>query len=109
MANYSITKKPGRMVLILDGQLDEENAAKFFNDFTNETNKISPSQCTLEINVENLNVVTKDMQDSLKSCFELYHRAGFKKVTMHIMDNAILSMQVNRIASEAGLINFEII
>jgi hypothetical protein len=109
MGSYSIVKKPEKLVLTLEGRFDEETAGKFFKDFTNETSKIVPSQYSLEVVATELNVVSPDMQESLKSCFKLYQSIGFKKVLMQLKGNAILAMQVKRIAADAGLDNFEII
>ena len=108
MANYSIIKKPEVLFLTLEGRFDEETAGKFVKDFTAETSKIIPTQYTLEIDAGEVSVISPDMQETLKSCFKLYQSVGFKKVLMHLKGNAILSMQVKRLAADAGLANFEI-
>lgn len=108
MASYNIAKQPEKLLLTLEGRFDEETAGRFVKDFMAETSKIIPSQYILEITAADLNVVSPDMQESLKSCFKLYQSVGFKKVLMHLAGNAILAMQVKRLAADAGLSNFEI-
>lgn len=109
MVDYSIEKKIGKLVLTLHGIMDEATAKKFFKEFTDITNSIDPSQYELEIPAEGLSVATQDMQDSLKSALSLYKSLNFKKVTMKLGNNAVLGMQVKRLAREVGLDNFNIV
>ena len=109
MIQYSIEKKIGKLVLTLNGSMDQATAQKFFSEFTSATDSIDPSQYVLEILANDLNVATSDMQDSLKNALKLYQSLNFKSIVMKLGNNAVLNMQVNRIAREAGLTNFKIV
>ncbi|MDD3229010.1 MAG: hypothetical protein PHE09_07290 [Oscillospiraceae bacterium] len=110
MGTYSIVKKADRLAISVKGHMDTPTAEKFVNEYKQQVSKIIPSQYILDVDGNELSVVTADMQESLKSCFKLYQSTGFKKVILHInKSNAILSMQVKRIASAAGLQNFSIV
>ena len=109
MGSYSIAKKPEKLILTLEGRFDDETAKKFVQDFMSEVKSIIPSQYILEVEAGEMNVISQDMQDTLKECFKLYQSIGFKKVSFHLKANAILTMQVKRIATEAGLNNLELV
>ncbi len=109
MGTYKIDLMADRLKMTLAGKFDQALTEKVVQDFLNETKKIRPSNYILEIDASTFQVLPSEMHDTLKGCFELYKSAGFKQVLMHHGDNVILSMQVKRIAKEAGLDNFEII
>jgi hypothetical protein len=109
MGKYKIAVTPDKINLTLEGKFTQEEIQQFSDSFQSEMKKINPTQYTLEIDAAKFQVLPSELHDSLKGCFELYQHFGFKQVLMHHETNVILSMQVKRIASEAGLLNFDII
>jgi len=49
------------------------------------------------------------MQQMLKGILEMYKQMGFRNVTIIFGDNAIVKMQVKRLAKEIGFDNFNVI
>ncbi len=109
MGTYQVTHNQNTLTVKLEGKFDQALTAEFVNAFQTEVAKIQPANTELKFLAENFQVLGADMHDTLKSCFELYQKLGFKKVLMDLGTNAILNMQVKRIAAAAGLQNVEIL
>lgn len=108
MNKYTVTPGINTLTIDLEGKFEEEDAKNFVDDFKKGLSKVQPNSCELIFNAGKLHVVSPDMHNQLKNCFELYQKIGFKKITMFLENNVILGMQVKRLASDAGLSNFEI-
>jgi two-component sensor histidine kinase len=109
MPNYSITHGVNTLNVSLSGKFEPERGNEFLKAFQAEVAKIQPSNTVLHFSAGDFHVLSADYQDGLKACFAMYQKIGFKKIMMDLGNNAILSMQVKRLASEAGLKNFEIV
>ncbi|HEX3039289.1 MAG TPA: hypothetical protein VHP54_03230 [Caproiciproducens sp.] len=108
MGTYNITHGINVLKVELSGKFDVESKSRFLQDFQSEVAKIQPSNTELQFSAGNFQILAADSQNGLIACFELYQKIGFKKITMNLGNNAILGMQVKRLAAEAGLKNFEI-
>jgi hypothetical protein len=109
MASYKITQGLNTLRIELEGKFGPEIGDKYLTEFNAVVRKIQPANTDLIFKAADFQVLGSDLQDSLKQCFELYHKIGFKKISMDLGSNVILSMQVKRLAAAAGLTNFEII
>jgi hypothetical protein len=109
MGNYNITRGINTLKVTLSGKFDDESRNRFLADFQAEVAKLQPANTELQFSAGDFHVLSADRQEGLKLCFGIYQKIGFKKITMDLSDNAILGMQVKRIAAAAGLTNFEIV
>ncbi len=96
--------------IVLKGNFDPESGRAYVEAYNKNINSINPSEYILEFDCVELAVSGQESLPVLRSCFETYAKAGFKKV-ISIIDskNIVLGMQINRIARETGLPNFELI
>lgn len=108
MKKYTITTGINTLTVDLEGKFEQEDAKSFVSEFKEKLSKVQPNNCELIFNAGKLHVASPDMHDTLRNCFEMYEKIGFKKITMFLENNVILGMQVKRLASDAGLSNFEI-
>lgn len=109
MGTYNITHDQNTMIVKLEGKFDQDLTAQFVQAFQAEVGKIQPADTELRFLAGTFQVLGADMTDTLRGCFELYQKIGFKKILMDLGSNAVLSMQVKRLATAAGLKNFDII
>ncbi len=108
MEKFSINVSGDVLKIVLDGKFGDEDIASFGAAYQQAVAKINPAQVTLELDARNMGVITPDKQEKLKGFFILYKQTGFRKVVLRMEDSAILSMQVRRLAKEAGIADFEI-
>ncbi|QHQ62292.1 hypothetical protein Ana3638_17120 [Anaerocolumna sedimenticola] len=109
MKKFSINVEGNTMKIVLDGTFGDEDIKVFRQEYGAAVSKIKPIQYTLELDARNMGVITTDKQDKLKQFFILYKQTGFHTVTLRILDSAVLSMQVKRLAMEAGITDFKIL
>lgn len=95
--------------MTVSGTFTPEKAQQFIDDYQKKVSSINANEFVLEFDCRDLNVVTQQMIPTLESCLELYKSSGFKKVEVGISKSAIISMQLNRLAKNVGLDNFEVI
>lgn len=108
MEKFSINVAGDVLKIVLDGKFGDEDIASFGAAYQQAVGKINPAKVNLELDARNMGVITPDKQEKLKGFFVLYKQTGFKKVILRMEDSAILSMQVRRLAKEAGIEDFEI-
>lgn len=109
MGQFNITRGINSLKITLAGKFTPEETAQFLKEFQAEVAKIQPANTELHFSAGDFQVLAAERQDSLKECFQLYHKIGFKKVVIDVGNNAILKMQVKRLAADAGVTNFEIV
>jgi two-component sensor histidine kinase len=109
MGNYNITRGINVLKVEVSGKFDDETRNQFLQEFQSEVAKIQPSNTELQFSAGDFQVLAAERQDGLIACFKLYQKIGFKKITMNLSNNAILGMQIKRLAASAGLTNFEIV
>lgn len=108
MGNYSIQTTATGMNTSFSGAFTPENAQAFVNDFKKEAAKVNPATCTLNLDGSKLAISPAQMVDLLRNCFVMYKTMGFNHIILNPGANAVLRMQVNRLAKEAGLTDFEL-
>lgn len=97
------------------GSIEPEDAEYFVSEYTKNLKIIKSSDYELFFDCTQLRLAGKDiksgidMTQSLKGCLTLYKADGFKKVTFDCKGNLTMSMQLNRLAREIGLSNFEVL
>lgn len=108
---YSIEVNSVQKVVNMEvgGSFTPEKVEQFLKDYNQNINSIQAAQYELRFDCLSLEIVTQDMVPHLQGCFELYKSSGFKKVVVEIKKNAIIKMQLNRIAKNAGLDAFEVV
>lgn len=109
MKKFSVNVEGNTLKIVLDGTFGDEDIEAFGQEYGAAVSKINPTQFTLELDARNMGVITTDKQEKLKQFFMLYKQTGFKTVTLRILDSAILSMQVKRLAKEVGITDFKIL
>ncbi|MBU3112633.1 hypothetical protein [Clostridium lacusfryxellense] len=88
------------------------------NGFVTEYNVIlksaSAKDLELQFDCKELKVSGKDvksgvdMTNMLKACLEMYKKDGFKKIVFDCEKNLVMKMQLQRLAKEVALPNFEV-
>lgn len=109
MNKFKITPGTDTLTVDLEGKFDKESADEFIEEFNSILKTVNPKNCELIFNAGRMNVVSPDLHESLKNCFKMYQKIGFKKISVFLENNVILGMQVKRLANDAGLSNYEII
>lgn len=93
----------------LDGTFSEDDGIRSIQAYQQTINPINPLEYELKIDCIKLNVTSPDVVPVLESCFVMFKRDGFIKVTLLLDNNPILKMQLARLGRKAGLENLEII
>lgn len=92
----------------VEGNMTVQDADAFINQYHRVVATITPSQYILTFDCTKLGVSTKESQERLATCFQLYKQAHFKQIIFHTGNNSILKMQFTRLAHGANLDNFKI-
>lgn len=108
MGIYKFSSMPGSFSITLEGLFTPEETDQFVSGFMSEIKKIQPSKSELIFDVTKFQILPANMHETLKNCFQMYQSFGFKKILIYLGGNAILGMQVRRIATEAGMENYEL-
>lgn len=108
---YIIDVKPVNKSVTMNvvGDFTAEQAEQFHLDYEKQVNSIAADEFVLNVDCTDMKVINKEMTPALTHSFNLYKSSGFKKIAFHITANAIVKMQLNRIAKSVGLPNYEII
>lgn len=93
----------------VSGSLTPEDAENFVRDYHKSMNTIDPTTYNLEFDCTTMKVVSREMVPMLEDCYKLYKESGFNKVIFQIKENAMLSMQLKRLARNTGLTNVEVV
>lgn len=108
---YSISKEGNHLLkIVLEGSFSIDDALDYTKDYNNVVKTISPKDYTLSFNCKNLKVSNPDVLNTLEECFKLYKKEGYNKIEAIIdAGQPVLSMQIKRVATQAGLSNLDII
>lgn len=96
------------LVCIVEGNMTVQDAATFMNQYNHAVASISPSQYTLTLDCTKLKVSSKESQEKLAACFQMYKQSHFKQIVFHTGNNSILMMQLTRLAHATKLENFKV-
>eukprot|EP00130_Batrachochytrium_dendrobatidis_P008605 XP_006683480.1 hypothetical protein BATDEDRAFT_28986 [Batrachochytrium dendrobatidis JAM81] len=94
--------------MTVSGTFTPEKAQEFVADYKLTVAGVKANEYTLKFDCRELDVVTQEMVPNLEFCMNLYQESGFEKVEVGIKKSAIIKMQLNRIARNVGLTNFEV-
>lgn len=108
MGQFNVSTVGNTLKAVLEGQFSPEEIGAFGNAYQAAVKKINPAQYELLLDVTKMPVIASDKQDELKQFLSMYKAAGFKKITMVMQSNAVLSMQTKRLAKEVGLTDFDV-
>ena len=93
----------------VEGSMSSEDGANFIKDYKQKIAGINPKEYVIELDCTKLNVTSADVVPMLENCYKLYIADGFTKVIFNIAPKSnILKMQLNRVAKNTGLANYEI-
>lgn len=106
--NILVQKPKSNLDIKLGGKFVKEDVDNFMLEFNDTLKTINPKEYDISFDVNELQVSPQEMVPLLEDCFKYYKALGFKKIVINVGDNAILKMQVNRVARSAG-IDYEII
>jgi arginine/lysine/ornithine decarboxylase len=105
--NYNSDKKT--FEVLAEGMFDLTDAENYKAAFLKKVTEFDPTQSILEIDCQNQGITGGEVQEVLKECYQIYKNCNFEKVIFIVGSSTILKMQLNRIAKEIGLPNYEII
>jgi P pilus assembly chaperone PapD len=91
------------------GSFKPEDANAFVTEYTQNVNSINPTEYELNFDSTKLKVNTQDMVPMLAACFEMYDKAGYRRIVFDCSGNPTLKMQINRVAKMTGLKNYELV
>lgn len=91
------------------GSFKPEDANAFVAEYTQIVDSIQPTEYELHFDSTKLKVNTQDMVPMLAACFEMYDKAGFKRIVFDCSGNPTLKMQIHRVANMTKLKNYEIL
>jgi len=96
------------------GSFGPADANGFVSDYNAILKAVNVNELELQFDCKELKVSGKDvksgvdMTNMLKACLEMYKKDGFKKIIFNCEKNLVLKMQLQRLAKEVGLPNFEV-
>ncbi|MEC0138112.1 hypothetical protein P4H94_14725 [Paenibacillus macerans] len=93
----------------VEGTFSPEDGQASIEAYSKAISTISVPEYEIDIDCTKLNVSAPDSLPLLEGCFALYKKDGFKKVTLRIVKNPILKMQLSRVARTVKLDSYEII
>lgn len=94
--------------MVVGGTFTPEQAEAFVKDYQTKLSSVKANEFDLHFNCGDLDVINKEMTESVVACLNLYKATGFSKVIIGIKKNPILKMQLNRLGRTAGMTNLEI-
>jgi hypothetical protein len=94
--------------MIVSGSFTPEQAQEFIKEYQQTLSAIKPEEFVLQFDCRDLNVVSQEMIPNLEACLAMYRDSGFNKVLVEIQNKPIIKLQLNRLARNVGLTNFEI-
>lgn len=108
---FKFEKENTTLRIIVKGFFKEEDGKAYMQEYTNQINAMDSSKMDLILDCTELSVTTQDLLPMLQVCFDNYKKDNFKKVTAIIKEQnqAILAMQLNKLAKNSGLDQFELI
>ena len=107
--NFSLDKSTKKVTIEVIGSFVPEKEKEFLDKYKQISSQINPSEYTLIIDCTSANVLSQSYVDKLGEMFGLYKQTGFGNVIMNLStSSAIVKMQLNRLAKNAGL-QFEMI
>lgn len=98
---FNFSKKDNVLCVKVKGMFSEEDGQNFIQTYQNAVRSMSTKK-ELDMDCMELQVTPAGLIDMLTGCFEMY-KQDFSKVVMRIKDNAILKMQLGRLARNVGL------
>ncbi len=105
---FNLDKIAKKVTIEVIGSFVPEKEKEFMDNYRRITSEITPSEYTLFLDGTSMNIVTQSYVDKLGTTFGLYKQTGFKNVILKLSASAVIKMQINRLAKNAGL-DFEII
>jgi len=94
--------------MFVGGTFTPTDVENFVRDYNNEVNRINASEYVLEIDCTSMDLLKPEMVPSLENSYRMYKESGFKEVVFNIKGNAVLKLQLSRLARNTGLTNAEV-
>ncbi|GAA0485588.1 hypothetical protein GCM10008986_08610 [Salinibacillus aidingensis] len=91
--------------MVVRGSFSEQDVQNFMRDYQNAVSSIKAGEYTLEIDCTNLDILTQDMVPQMEASLNMYKESGFHTVQLNIRNNAVLKLQLHRLARSIGLKN----
>lgn len=92
-----------KIEVIVGDKMTFESSANFQKEYTGIINSIDTTNTILEIDCNQMGVLTPDLAKELKGVFEIYKRNVFKAIKIIIDNDVILTMQLERLARKVGI------
>lgn len=93
----------------VEGTFSSEDGMKSVEAYQKSIANLTVPEYEIDIDCTELNVTAPDTLPILEACFQMYKNDGFKKVTLRLVKNPILKMQLSRVARTVQLTSYEII
>ncbi|MFJ5624375.1 hypothetical protein ACIQD3_16940 [Peribacillus loiseleuriae] len=108
---YSIKVNEGKKVvdMFVGGSFTPIDVQNFVKDYQKIVASVDVASYQLIIDCTTMDLLTQEMVPSLENSYRMYKESGFEKVIFTIKENAILKMQLSRLARNTGLTNVEVV
>ena len=107
--NFKADNSSKTLFIAVRGSFTEEDGKAYIAEYLKQVKAIDVKSYKLFLDCTELNVTSQDLSTMLQGCFEMYKNDGFGSVQAKIINNAVLKMQLSRLAKNVGLGNFEVI
>lgn len=110
--NLTLDKASKILFATVGGNFGPDDCNGFVEDYNGKVKIINPNEYELKFDCTKLSVTGKNvssgvnMTEMLQGCLELYKKDGFKKIAFDCKGNAIMGMQLRRLAKNVDLPNF---
>ncbi|MBB6734490.1 hypothetical protein [Cohnella zeiphila] len=111
MGSFNIELDHGSKILKakVEGTFSTEDGMKSVEAYQKSIAGLNVPDYEIDIDCTQLNVSAPETIPILEACFNMYKNDGFKKVTLRLIKNPILKMQLARVARTVQLNSYEII
>ncbi|SES76451.1 hypothetical protein SAMN05421676_101392 [Salinibacillus kushneri] len=111
MEKYYINIVHGKKTIEMEvrGSFTEEDVQRFARDYQNAVSSITTDEYTLEVDCTNMEILRQEMIPQLEGSMQMYKESGFKTVQFNTKSNAILKLQIHRLARNIGLKNSKVV
>ncbi|ENH98194.1 hypothetical protein J416_01829 [Gracilibacillus halophilus YIM-C55.5] len=91
------------------GSFEEEDVQNFVRDYQSAVSAVNVEDFTLEVDCTNMDILRQEMIPQLENSFKMYKESGFNIVQFNTKSNAILKLQLHRLARNVGMKNAKIV
>ncbi|MRG87352.1 hypothetical protein [Salinibacillus xinjiangensis] len=107
--DINIVNDKNTIEMAVRGSFKEEDVQNFVRDYQSAVSRVNVENFTLEVDCTNMDILRQEMIPQLENSFKMYNESGFKTVQFNTKSNAILKLQLHRLARNVGMKNAKIV